>query len=150
MAQAATGPAGLVDPREIVLIDGVSDERVAVASANDRFESTIAKSDLLSDDDSSAGAKRTTQNALAEEARLTEYRERLQAARAELAAYGVAIHGAGPFVIGGSPSDMTDDEDATDKKAQRLLTGSSFCPRTVGRTGKVRRSSPFFYNNLVL
>jgi hypothetical protein len=121
MAQAAAGPAGPVDPRDVALIGGVSDERVAVASANARFEAAIAKSDLLADDDSSAGAKRTSDKALAEEARLTSARVRLQAAKAELAAYGVAIHGAGPPAIGGSPSVKVDDKDAADKKAQMLL-----------------------------
>jgi hypothetical protein len=73
------------------------------------------------DDDSSAGAKRIKVNALAEEARLNATRVRLQAVRAELAAYGVAIHGALPPALAGSLNVKVDDEDATDKKAQRLL-----------------------------
>ena len=77
MAQAAAGPTGPVDPREAALIDGVTDERVAVAFGNARFEATIAKSDLLPDDDSSAGAKRTRERALAKKARLTATRGRL-------------------------------------------------------------------------
>ncbi len=54
MAQTTAGAAGSVYPREVALIDGVSDERVSVAFANARFEAIIAKSDLLLDDDSSA------------------------------------------------------------------------------------------------
>jgi len=38
-----------------------------------------------------------------------------------LGAYGVAIHGAVPFQVAGSPSVKVDDEDAAEKKAQRLL-----------------------------
>jgi hypothetical protein len=54
MAQSTAGVTGPVGPQEVVLIDGVNDERVVVASANARFEVSLAKSDLLSDDDSSA------------------------------------------------------------------------------------------------
>ena len=59
------------------MIDGVSDERVVVSSANVRFEAALAKSDLLPDDDSSVGAKRTIEKAMAEKARLTPNRARL-------------------------------------------------------------------------
>jgi hypothetical protein len=121
MAQAAAGPAGLVNPREAALVDGVSDERVAVASANAKLEAAIAKSDLLSDDDSSARAKRTKEKSTAEEATLLSACVKLQAATIELASYGVAIHGVVPSAIAGSPSVKVYDEDATDKKAQRLL-----------------------------
>ncbi len=121
MAQAAAGPAGPVDPRKVAFIDGVSDERLAVASANARFDAAIANCGLPADDDSSAGAKMTKDKALAEEARLTSARVKLQVDRAKLATYGVAIHGASPSAIGGSPSVKVDDEDAADKKAQRLL-----------------------------
>ena len=86
MAKSAAGAAGPVDPRTIALIYGVSDERVVVASANARFDATIAKRDLLLDDDSSAGAQRTKKKALVEEARLTATCARLQAAKDELAA----------------------------------------------------------------
>jgi len=72
MVQHAAGATGPVGPREVALIDGISDERVVVASANARLEATIAKSDLLLDDDSSARAKRTREKALAEEARRRE------------------------------------------------------------------------------
>jgi hypothetical protein len=102
-------------------MSGVSDERVVVAFANARFEAAIARSDVLLDDDSSAAAERIRDKVLAEEARLTAARVGLQAARAKLAAYGVAIHGATPFATAGSPSVKADDEDAADEKAQRLL-----------------------------
>ena len=51
MAQAAAGPSGPADPMEVALIDGIIDERVAVASANARFEAAIAWSDVLLDDE---------------------------------------------------------------------------------------------------
>ena len=54
MAQSATGAVGPIDPDVIVSIDGVSDERVVVASALVRFEATIAKSDAVQDGDTSA------------------------------------------------------------------------------------------------
>ena len=57
MAQAAAGAVGPSDPREIVLLDGVNDERVAVASASARFEAALAKSNLLLDDDVSRPRK---------------------------------------------------------------------------------------------
>ena len=66
MAQAAAEPSGPVDSREVALIDDVSDERVAVASANAKFEATIAKSDVLLDDESSAVAKRIKEKVLAD------------------------------------------------------------------------------------
>ncbi len=135
MAQAAAGPLGPVDPREVALIDGVSDERVAVASANARFEAAIARSDVLLDDDFSVAAKRIREKVLAEEARLTAARIRLQAAGAELAAYGVAIHGAMP-PASGSSSVKVDDEDAADKKAQRLLKRKLPSPKDGWKDGK--------------
>jgi hypothetical protein len=121
MTQATTGPSGPVDPREVALIDGTCDERVVVASSNVRFEASIVRSDVLLDDDSSAATKRIKDKVLAEEARLTVARVKLQAARAELAAYGVAIPGALPSTAARCPSVKVDNEDAADKKAQRLL-----------------------------
>ena len=59
MAQSAAGAAGPADPQVVALIDGVSDERVAVAAALVKFEASLVKNDMLADDDSSAGAKRT-------------------------------------------------------------------------------------------
>ena len=82
MAQAAAGLAGPVDLREVALIDGVSDERVVVASANVMFEATIARSDVVLDDESSAPTKRIRDKVLAEEARLISARVRVQVAKA--------------------------------------------------------------------
>jgi hypothetical protein len=150
MVQVGAGAAGLVDPCEVALIDGVSDERVIVAFANARFEAADAKSDLLLDDDSSAGAKKTKEKALAEEARLTTARARLQAARAEWVAYGVAIHGAVPFAFAGRPSVKVDDEDATDKKAQRLLKKKLPSPNDGWKDGKGATIAAFSDKNRLL
>ncbi len=92
-----------------------------MAAANVRFEAALAKSDLLADDDSSAGAKRTREKTLAEEARLDAARGRLQIARADLAAYGVAINGASAPVATSVASVKIDDDDAAEKKELRLL-----------------------------
>ena len=78
----ATGPA---DPQILVLIDGVIDDRVIVATTLVRFEEALAKSDMLGDDDYSAEAKGTKDKALLEEARLTITRDRLVVVKAELA-----------------------------------------------------------------
>ena len=58
---------------------------------------------------------------LSEEARLSTARGRLQIARADLAAYGVAIHGASAPVITSAASVKIDDDDAAEKKELRLL-----------------------------
>ena len=92
-----------------------------MAAANGRFEAAIARSDVLLDDDSSAAAKRIREKVLTEEARLNAARVRLQAARAELAAYGVAIHGASTPVVTSAASVKIDDDDAAEKKELRLL-----------------------------
>jgi hypothetical protein len=54
MSQLAAGASGPADPQVVTLIDGVIDERVVVAVAIVRFEATLAKSDLLGNDESSA------------------------------------------------------------------------------------------------
>ncbi len=46
-----------------------------MAAALVRFEATLVKSDLLADDDSSVGAKRTRDKTLAKETRLTTARD---------------------------------------------------------------------------
>jgi hypothetical protein len=74
MSQSAAGAVGLACPQVVALIEGVSDERVAVADAIVRFEAALAKSEILGDDDSSAGAKRIRDKTLSEEARLTSAR----------------------------------------------------------------------------
>ncbi len=70
MAQAAAGAVGSVDPRQVVLLEGVNDERVAVTSASARFEASLVKSDMLLDDDASAPAKRIKDKVLTEETML--------------------------------------------------------------------------------
>ncbi len=102
MAQAAAGAVGPVDPREAVLLEGVNDERVAVASASARFEATLVKSDLLPDDDASAPSKRIREKVLEEETRLNAARVRLLAARAEMAAFAVASCGAAFLGVAGT------------------------------------------------
>ena len=121
MAQRAAGAAGVVDPQEVVLIDGVSDERVAVASATARFEAALVKSDKLLDDDASAVAKRIREASTVEEARLNGARARLQAARDALSAYGVARFGAAANQAATTPVDLIDIEDAVEKKQLRML-----------------------------
>ncbi len=53
MAESTTGATSHADPQVVALIDGISNERVALATALVRFEATLVKSDLLADDDSS-------------------------------------------------------------------------------------------------
>jgi len=105
----------------MALIEGVGVERVDVAFANVRFEAALVKSDLLGDDDASVWAKWFRKNNIAEEARLTTSRGRLQAARAELTTYGVAVHGASAPAQHRAKSPARDDEDATINKEQKLL-----------------------------
>ncbi len=102
MAQAAAKAVGLADPREVVLLQGVNDERVVVAFASARFEETLAKSDLLPDDDASAPAKRIKDKVVAEETRLSAARVRRLAARAELTAFAVASCGAASLGAAGT------------------------------------------------
>ncbi len=94
MAHQAAGAAGPANPQAVALIEGVADERVTVAASLARFEAALVKSDALGDDDVSAGAKRTREKTLSEEARLVTARGGLKAARNALAAYGIAVHGA--------------------------------------------------------
>jgi hypothetical protein len=121
MAQAAAGTVGPADPREVVLLEGVNDERVVVASASARFEAALAKSDLLSDDDASAPAKRIGEKVLAEETRLNAARVRLLAARAELTFFAVAYCGAASLGAAETSTVKIDEDDSLDKKESRLL-----------------------------
>jgi hypothetical protein len=59
-----------VDPQDVILIQAIGDDRARVAATIANFDATLAKSYLLLDDDSSAGAKRARDKTLAEEARL--------------------------------------------------------------------------------
>jgi hypothetical protein len=53
LAQLAARAMGLVDPQVLVLIDGVIDERVVVATTLVRFKAAVAKSHGLHDEDTS-------------------------------------------------------------------------------------------------
>ena len=88
MAKSADRAAGLDYSQVLDLIDGgVSDERVDVAAALVRFKTTLAMSDLLHDDDFSAGAKSIRVKALA---RLATTRDMFVFDKADLAAYGAS------------------------------------------------------------
>ncbi len=91
---------------------------------------------MLADDDSSTRVKRTREKALAKEARFTAARVRLQAAIVEYATRGVAIHGALAPTVVGAPSVNIDDEDATEKKEQRLLKRKLPSPKDGWNDGK--------------
>ena len=103
------------------MMHGVGGERVTMAVALERFDAALVKSDALGDDDVSAGAKRTREKTLAEEARLVTARGELKAARNALAAYGIAVHGASAPLLGAASSSKLDDEDALEKKENRML-----------------------------
>ena len=121
MAQAAAGAVGPVDPREVVLLQGANDERVAVASASARFEAALAKSDMLPDGDASAPAKRIREKVLVEETMLNAARGRLLAARAELAAFAVAACGAASSGVAGTSTAKLNEDDTLERKESRLL-----------------------------
>ncbi len=121
MAQAAAGAVGPADPREVVLLQGVNDERVAVSYASARFEAALAKSDFLRDDDASAPTKRIREKVLAEETRLNAARVKLLAARVELAAFAVASCGAASSGAAGTSTVKLDEDDSLDKWELRLL-----------------------------
>jgi hypothetical protein len=101
-------------------MQGVGDERVAVAAARTRLEAALVESDALGDDDVSAGAKRIREKTLAEEARLVAARAELKAARNSLVANGIPVHGVSAPLLGAASSSKLDDEDALEKKANYL------------------------------
>jgi len=102
-------------------MQGVGDERVAVAAAMARFEAALVKSDALGDDDVTAVAKRIREKTLAEEARLVAARAESKVARNSLAAYGIAVHGASAPLPRAATSSKLDDEDALEKKENMML-----------------------------
>ena len=112
MAHYAARPAGHVDAQEVIFIKVFGYERARVAAATTRFDVAIGKSDLLQDDDSSAGVERVREKTLAEEARLTTSRGDLKVARGSLEAYGMAVHGAQAPQAADSGTARSDDEDA--------------------------------------
>ena len=117
-AAKAAGPAG---PQAVALMQGVGDERVAVAAALARFEAAIVKSDALGDEDVSPGAKRIREKTLAEEARLVAAKAELKAANFFLTPYGIAVHGASAPLPRAASSSKLDDEDTLEKKENMML-----------------------------
>ena len=79
----------------VALLQGINDERVAVASAKARFAATAAKSDVLEDNDVSAPSKRTRESTRDEDARLQAAYAKLEKVRETLTAFGASIF-AGP------------------------------------------------------
>jgi hypothetical protein len=92
-----------------------------VAATAARHYATLAKSDLLFDDDSSAGAKRAREKRLAEEARLITPRADLEVARGSLATYGMPVHGAQAPQAASAGTGRSDNEDDAEKKELRML-----------------------------
>ena len=119
MAQEAVGAAGPADPQVVALMQGVGDERVAVAASLTRFEGALVKSDALGMMiDSSAGAKRIREKTMAEEARMVAARAELNTAKNSLVAYGIAVYGASAPSTRAESISKPDDEDALEKKRE--------------------------------
>ena len=150
MAHLATEVVGFVDPHVLVLIDGVSDERVVVDVALVRFEAAIAKSDGRQDDNASARGMRAIRGKTqAEEALLNTTRDMLVAAKDALTAYGVVVHGAPSLSAVGASCAKLDNEDALEKKEQRLTKRKLLAPKdgrkdTKGSTIYCYADSHFF------
>ncbi len=104
---------------------------------------------MLADDESSAGAKRTMDNTLYEEAKHTTARDTLTVARAALAAYGVAISGAFAPIVGGAASAKINDEDVVEKE-QRLLKRKLPSPKDGWKDPKGVIIFVFAYRHLLL
>ena len=127
MASNAAGAAGAADPQVVALIEGISDERVAVAAATARFMAAAAKSDALADDDNSAGAKRAREASREEDARLQAASVRLENARDTLARYGEAKI-AGPSALAATP-DQGDEIDQEEKVSARSVKRKLVVPK---------------------
>ena len=67
-----------------------------------------------------------------------------------MADYVVAIHGAVPFAVAGGPSVKVDDEDASDKNAQRLLKRKLPSPKDGWKDGKGAIIVAFSDKNMML
>ena len=128
MASNAAGAAGAADPQVVALIEGISDERVAVAAATARFMAAAAKSDALADDDNSAGAKRAREASREEDARLQAASDRLQNARDSLARYGEAKI-AGPATLFADTPDPGDGIDQEEKASSRSVKRKLVAPK---------------------
>ncbi len=90
MAANAVGAAGAAAPQAVALIQGICDERVAVAAATASFAADAAKSEVLEDNDVSAPSKRARESTRDEYARLQVAYAMLEKARGALAAFGAA------------------------------------------------------------
>ena len=120
MASSAAGAAGAVDPQVVVLIAGVSDERVNVATVISRFVAATVNSDLLAEDDNSAGAKMLRESTTVEDGHLFPARKRIAEAREMLARYGIA-KSAGPDASLAVSADKVDEVDLEEKRSSKML-----------------------------
>jgi hypothetical protein len=130
MAHLAAGAAGAADPQVVALIQGIRDERVAVAPATTRFAATAAKSDALADDDNSAGAKRAREADRDEDARLQATSVRLENARETLAKFGSSKN-IGPGGPTGTTAllDPGDELDQEEKASSRVVKRKLVAPK---------------------
>jgi hypothetical protein len=112
-----------MDPQVLVLFEGVSDERVVVATATARFAAAAAKSDMLGDDDNSAGAKRLRESTSVENGRLSTVRTRLAESREILANYGTAMSVIPDLSLFASASnaEKVDEVDLEEKQSSKML-----------------------------
>ncbi len=130
MASNVVGAAGAADPQVVALIEGISDERVAVAAATTRFAVVAAESDALADDDSSARAKRARELAREVDARLQAASVRLENARDTLARYGAArIAGLSAPSSALLPPDAGDEADIEEKASLRSVKRKLVTPK---------------------
>ncbi len=115
-----------VEQQISVLAESGKDEDAAVQAAATRFDTALAKSDKLADDEDSAGAKRKRDTTFLEEARLNSARARLAAITAQLTVVSVARLSALGAASRSAPftSATVDDEDSSEEKLakhQKLL-----------------------------
>ncbi len=130
MASNAVEAAGVADPQVVALIEGINDERVAVAAATSRFDAATAKSDTLADDDNTVGAKMAKEAAMDEDARLQVASSRLENARETLAKYG-SVKIIGPRAAEGTtaPLDAGDELDQEEKASSRVVKRMLVAPK---------------------
>ena len=141
MAHLAAGAAGIADPQVVAMIQGIGDERVAVAAATTRFDAAAAKSYALADDDNSAGAKRAKEAAKDEDARLQAASVRLENARETFTKFGSSKI-SGPRAPAGTTAilDPGDELDHEEKASSRVVKRKLVAPKHgwVDAAGKVR------------
>ena len=110
----------------------IVDERRAVAEAHVRFESALAKSDNLQDDDVSPTAKLVRERTAVEEARLNGARARMAVARDSLATFSVSVFGALPrtATVPSIPKmGENEAEERREKKPTKLLKRKLLAPK---------------------